>query len=97
MKKFILLIFVLAAGIALGIYFEKHHKPETIGSKVQSGVSQMSDAVKTGVQKAGATASDVKNDITAGAQKVVAATTNIAAQVKAGVTNAVGEIKQKLN
>lgn len=97
MKKLLLLLIVLAIGFALGVYYAKQPKTEKIETKVQAGVSQVSDAVKAGVQKAGAVASDVKDDLAAGAQKVVAATTNVAAQVKTGVTNAVGEIKQKLN
>jgi hypothetical protein len=104
MKKFILFLVILAAGIALGIYFQKQSKAQKIETKAQTDAEQAGDAVKEGVQKVDAVAADVKTDVEAGVDKTKEIATNVAAQVKAGAqkvgeftTNAAGEIKQKMN
>ena len=60
-------------------------------------VKQGSDAVKQGVQQAGKVATNVVHDVKAGAQKAGVVATNVAAKVKNAVTNAVGEVKVKVN
>ena len=85
MKKIILLIIVLAAGIALGVYFQKQTKAQKIETQVQTDADKAGDAVKEGVQKTERIATNVAADVKAGAQKVSEFT-----------TNAVGEIKSKL-
>ncbi len=85
MKKIILLIIVLAAGIALGVYFQKQTKAQKIETQVQTDADKAGDAVKEGVQKTESIATNVAADVKAGAQKVSEFT-----------TNAVGEIKSKL-
>lgn len=93
MKKIILVIIILAAGIALGIYLQRQPKSQTIETQMQTDVH-------TGVQKVDAAAAEVK----AGMQKAGDVATNVVDHVKAGAqkaveftTNAAGEIKQKLN
>jgi uncharacterized protein HemX len=85
MKKVILLIIVLAAGIALGVYFQKQTKAQKIETKAQTDAEQAGDAVKEGVQKVETVATNVAEHVEAGARK--------AGEV---ATNAVGEIKQKM-
>jgi len=104
MKKIILLIIVLAVGIALGIYFQKQTKIQKIETKAQTDAEQAGDAVKEGVQKVEAVGTEVKADLNEGVQKSEAIATNVAGQVKAdaqkvgeAATNAVGELKQKMN
>jgi uncharacterized protein HemX len=100
MKKIILLIIVLAAGIALGIYFQKQPQAQKIETQVQQDATQAGADVKAGEQKVEAASADVK----AGAQKAGDVATNVVGQVKtdaqkvdAAATNAVGEVKDKLN
>ncbi len=104
MKKIILLIIVLAAGIAIGVYFQKQSKVQKIETQAQTEADKAGDDVKEGIQKVDAVAADVKSDIATGVQKSKDIATNVVADVKAGAqkvhdvtTNAVGEIKQKLN
>jgi hypothetical protein len=59
-------------------------------------VKQGSDAVKQGVQQAGKVATNVVHDVKVGAQKAGVVATNVAAKVKNAVTNAVGEVKEKV-
>jgi outer membrane murein-binding lipoprotein Lpp len=100
MKKIILLIIVLAAGIALGIYFQRQPKTQKIEDQLQSDAAQAGADVKAGEQKVDAAAADVK----AGVQKASEVATNVVGDVKAAAqkvdqaaTNAVGEVKQKMN
>ena len=93
MKKIILIVLILAAGIALGIYLQKQPKTQKIESQVQTDVN-------AGVQKVDAAGAEVKKDV----QKAGDVATNVEGQVKADAqkvdeftTNAVGEIKQKMN
>jgi hypothetical protein len=93
MKKIILIVIILAVGIALGIYLQKQPKAQKIETQAQTDVNageQKVDVataeVKEGMQKAGDVATNVVDQVKAGAQKAVEFT-----------TNAVGEIKQKLN
>jgi hypothetical protein len=93
MKKIILIVVILAAGIALGIYLQKQPKAQKIETQMQTDVN-------TGVQKVDAAAAEVKE----GVQKAGDMATNVEGQVKADAqkvgeftTNAAGEIKQKLN
>ena len=104
MKKIILFIIVLAAGIALGLYFQKQSKTQKIETQVQTDADKAGDVAKEGVQKADAVAADVKSGVQTGIQKSEGIATNVVADVKAAAqkvgeftTNAVGEIKQKLN
>ncbi len=78
MKKIILLILVLAAGIALGIYFQKQTKAQKLETQVQTDVGQVETDAKAGVQKADAVAGAVKVD----AQKVAAVVTNAVDKLK---------------
>lgn len=103
MNKIILVIIILAAGIALGIYFQKQPKTQKLESNAQTDARQADTDVKEGVQKAGAIVSDVKTDIKAGVEKTKEIATNIAGQVKAGAqkvgavtTNVIGDVKEKL-
>ncbi len=93
MKKIILIVIILAAGIAFGLYLQKQ-------SKTQKLETQMQTDMKEGVQKADAIAADVKEDV----HKAGDMATNVAAQVKAdaqkvvqATTNVVGEAKEKLH
>ena len=85
MRKIILLIIVLAAGIALGIYFQKQTKAQKIENQAQTDADKAGDAIKEGVQKTESIATNVAADVKTGAQKVSEFT-----------TNAVGEIKAKM-
>jgi uncharacterized protein HemX len=85
MRKIILLIIVLAAGIALGIYFQKQTKAQKIENQVQTDADKAGAAMKEGVQKTESIATNVAADVKVGAQKVSEFT-----------TNAVGEIKAKM-
>jgi len=100
MKKFILLVIILAAGVALGIYLQKKPAAQKIETQIQTDTSQAGADVKAGEQKVEAAAAEVKS----GVQKAGEVATNVAGEIKTGaqkavqaVTNAVGEIKQKLN
>ncbi len=93
MKKIILIVIILAAGIALGIYLQKQPKTQKIETQVQTDIN-------AGVQKVDAAAAEVKEDV----QKAGDVATNVEGQVKADAqkvgeftTNAAGEIKQKMN
>jgi uncharacterized protein YxeA len=86
MKKIIFVIFVLAVGIGLGIYFQRQPKTEKVETKLQTEAEQAGADIKSGVAKAGDVATNVAGHVKAAAQKVGEFT-----------TNAVGEIKQKLN
>ena len=104
MKKIILFLIILAAGIALGVYFQKQSKAQKIETKMQTDAEQAGDAVKEGAQKVEAAGAEAKTDIEAGVQKSESIATNAAAQVKTDAqkvdevaTNAVGEVKGKLN
>jgi uncharacterized protein YxeA len=99
MKKIILIIIILVAGIALGIYFQKQPEAKKIETTIQTDANQAGADVKAGEQKVEAAAADVK----AGVQKAEAVTTNVVGDVKTdaqkvdqAATNAVGEIKQKM-
>ena len=103
MKKIILLVIVLAAGIALGVYFQKQSKAQKIETQAQTDAEKAGDVAKEGVQKVEAVAADVKSGIQTGVDKTKDFATNVAADVKAGAqkvrdvtTNAVGEVKDKL-
>jgi hypothetical protein len=103
MKKIILLIIVLAAGIALGIHFQRQSKVQDIENKAKQDAGLAGDAVKAGIQKVDAAAATVKTNIEIGMQKSESLATNVAAHVKAGAqkvgevaTNAVEIIKEKL-
>ena len=85
MKKFFLLLVILAVGVALGIYFQKQPKADQLEDQVKTGAAQAGADLKEGVQKAGEVATNIAAEVKAGAQKAGAA-----------ATNAVGEIKQKL-
>ncbi len=100
MKKIILFVIILAAGTAIGIYFQKQPAAQKIETKIQTDTSQAGADVKAGEQKAEAAAAEVKT----GVQKAGEVATNVAGEIKNGAqkaveaaTNAVGEIKQKLN
>jgi uncharacterized protein YxeA len=100
MKKIILIVVILAAGIALGIYLQRQPKAQKIETQVQTDAEQAGADAKAGIQKVDAVAADVKE----GMQKAGDVATNVVDQVKAGAqkaveftTNAAGEIKQKLN
>jgi uncharacterized protein HemX len=73
MKKLILVVIVLAVGIALGIYFQRQPKTQKIETQLQT------DAGQAGVQKVDAVAAEVK----AGIQKAGDVATNVLGQVKA--------------
>lgn len=103
MKKFILLIIVLAGGIALGIYFQKQPQAQKIETQVQTDATQAAADVKEGAKKVDAAAAAVK----AGVQKADALATNVEAHIKAdeqktgaeptntvNATNAPGAVKQ---
>lgn len=99
MKKIILIVIILAAGIALGIYFQKQSEAKKIETTIQTDANQAGADVKAGEQKVEAAAADVK----AGVQKAGEVATNVVGQVKTdaqkvdqAATNAVGEIKQKI-
>ncbi|MEJ0088746.1 MAG: hypothetical protein WDM80_03190 [Limisphaerales bacterium] len=103
MKKIIPIVVILAAGIAVGIYFQKQPKSQELETNAKKDVEQAGADVKTGMQKVGDAAADVKTDIKTGVEKTKDIATNIADQVKAGAqkvgeitTNVVGEIKGKL-
>jgi len=103
MKKIILFIIVLAAGIALGIYFQKQPKAQNIEGQVQTDAAQAGAEVKAGVQTVEAAGADAKTNLAADIQKSKAIATNVVADVKAGAqkvseftTNAAGEIKEKI-
>jgi uncharacterized protein HemX len=81
MKKLILVVIVLAIGIALGVYLQKQPGFQKLETKTQTDAGQTDADAKSGMQKVDAVAADVK----AGAQKVHDIT-----------TNAVGEVKDKL-
>lgn len=81
MKKIILVVIILAVGIALGIYFQKQPEAKRIETTIQADAAQAGADVKTGEQKIEAAAADVKADV----QKAESA-----------ATNAAGEIKQKM-
>jgi uncharacterized protein HemX len=85
MKKLILLIIVLAAGIAIGIYLQKQPKTKTIENNAQTDAADVKADVKAGVDKTKEVATNVAADVKEDAQKVHDAT-----------TNAVGEIKDKI-
>ena len=85
MKKLILVVIVLAVGIALGIYFQRQPKAQKIETQVQTDAGQAGADVKAGVQKAGEVATNVLGQVKADAQKLGEAT-----------TNAIGEVKDKL-
>ena len=86
MKKIILFIIILAAGIALGIYFQKQPKNQKLETQAHTDVEKAGEAVKTGVEKVETVATNVAEHVKAGAEK--------AGDV---ATNMVGEVKQKLN
>jgi uncharacterized protein HemX len=92
MKKMILVIIILAVGIALGVYFQKQPKAQKIETQVQADAEQAGADVKEGMQKVDAAAIEVKE----GAQKAGDVVTNVVGQVKADAQK-VGEIKQKMN
>ena len=99
MKKIILVVIILAVGIALGIYFQKQPEAKKIETTIQTDVNQAGADVKAGEQKVETAAADVK----AGVQKAEAVATNVVGDVKTdaqkvdqAATNAVGEIKQKM-
>jgi uncharacterized protein YxeA len=103
MKKIILLIIVLAAGITIGIYFQRQPKAEKIETQVQTDAAQASADVKEGAQKVETVATNVAEHVEAGAQKAGEVATNVVGDVKAdaqkidqAATNAAGEIKQKM-
>ena len=103
MKNIILIIIVLAAGIALGIYFQMQPKTQKIETKTEMDASHAADDVKTDTQKADSIAASVKTDIKAGVDKTKEIATNVVDKVKAGAqkvgevtTNVVGDIKDKL-
>ena len=99
MEKIILLIIILAAGIALGIYFQRQPKTQKIETQLQADAGQAGADAKAGVQKADAVVAEVKE----GVQKAGEVATNVMGQVKAdaqklgeATTNAIGEVKDKL-
>jgi hypothetical protein len=99
MEKIILLIIILAAGIALGIHFQRQPKTQKIETQLQADAGQAGADVKAGVQKADAVVAEVKE----GVQKAGEVATNVLGQVKAdaqkvgeATTNAIGEVKDKL-
>ena len=103
MKKIILIVIVLAAGVALGIYFQREPKAEKIETTIQTDASQARTDIKAGEQKIETAATTIKTNIEAGVHKSEKIATNVAAHVKADaqkagevVTNAVAEIKNKL-
>jgi uncharacterized protein HemX len=99
MKKLILVVIVLAVGIALGIYFQKQPKTQKIETQLQTDAGQSGADVKAGMQKADAVVAEMKE----GVQKAGDVATNVMGQVKADAqkaveftTNAIGEVKDKL-
>ena len=99
-EKIILVVILLAVGIALVIYFQKQPEAKKIETTIQTDANQAGAAVKADEQKVEADAGEVK----AGVQKAGDVATNVVGQVKTdaqkvgeAATNAVGEIKQKLN
>jgi uncharacterized protein HemX len=85
MRKIILLIIVLAAGIAIGIYFQKQPQTKTIENNAQTDAADVKAGVKEGVDKTKEVATNVAADVKEDAQKVHDVT-----------TNAVGEVKDKI-
>jgi uncharacterized protein HemX len=103
MKKLILILIVLAVGIAAGIYFQKQPKSQELETRARTDAEQVGADVKTDAQKAGEVAADAKADLKLGVEKSKEAATNVADTVKAGAqkvgevtTNVLGEIKGKL-
>jgi uncharacterized protein HemX len=82
MKKIVFIVVVLAAGIGIGIYFQK----QPAAKKIEMDVEQAGVDVKAGVQKADDVATNIEGQVKQDAQKV-----------DATATNAAGEIKQKMN
>ena len=85
MKKIILVVIILAVGIALGVYFQKQTKAQKIETQAQTDAERAGEAVKAGVQKVETVATNVAQHVEAGAQKVGEVATNV-----------VGEVKQKM-
>ena len=86
MKKIILFIIILAAGIAIGVYLQKQPKTEKIETQTQTDAEKAGEAVKTGVQKVETVATNVAEHVKTDAEKVGDVATNV-----------VGEVKEKLN
>ena len=80
MKKIIPYIIVLAAGFALGIYYQKQPEAKKIETKVQTAIEQAGADVKEGEKKTDAAATEVKE----GAKKADDMATNVVGQVKTG-------------
>lgn len=85
MKKIILFVVILVAGIGFGLYLQKQPKTQKIETQVQKDTAQVGADVKEGMQKAGDVATNVAAEVKAGAQK--------AGEV---ATNVVGEAREKL-
>jgi uncharacterized protein with FMN-binding domain len=86
MRKIIPYIIVLAAGFALGVYYQKQPEAQKDETKVRTAIEQAGTDVKEGVHQADEMATNVEGQVKTDAQKV--------GEV---ATNAVGEIKGKLN
>ena len=86
MKKIILFIIVLAAGIAIGVYLQKQPKTQKIETQTQTDAEKAGTAVKAWTEKVETVATNVAEHVKAGAEKVGDVATNV-----------VDEVKQKLN
>jgi uncharacterized protein HemX len=85
MRKIIFIIIVLAAGIAIGIYFQKQPQTKSIENNVQTDATKVKADVEEAADKTKDLATNVAAKVKAGAQKVHDVT-----------TNAVGEVKDKM-
>jgi hypothetical protein len=58
MKKIIVFLLILAAGIAIGVYLQRQPKSQKIETQVQTDAEKVEASVKAGVQKAGEVATN---------------------------------------
>jgi uncharacterized membrane protein len=94
LKRLVILVLLLVAIVVVVIAQARHSETRKVEADAQA---TMKDAADEGTRAVTEATTNVVNDLKTGVQKAGDVATNMAAKVKAETTNAVSEVKEKIN